>query len=67
MLANEAGDPAKLCPIESSAASEPHGVEPELGNALVPLDVDMRRFVTIARIEEEPVWPNPESSRHRLV
>jgi hypothetical protein len=39
-------------------------VEPELGFAIVTLDVDMRRFVPVARVEVEPVRTMTKDSRH---
>src|SRR5687767_6974509 len=43
------------------------GIEPELGVGVVALDVDVRRLVVLAAVEEEPVWTNAKDSRHLLI
>jgi len=55
VLAYEPADVANFGPPKAAAASQPDGVEPELGNAVVPLDMNVRWLVTVARIEKEPI------------
>ena len=66
VLLHEAGDIAKLCPSKTAAAGEPYRIEPELGDTRVSLGMNVRWLVAVARIEEEPIWPNSEDGRHRL-
>ena len=44
-------------------ALQSNRIEPELGLAVVALDVDVRRFVSITRVKEEPEWPAPQYGR----
>ena len=55
-------DLAKLGPPEAAAATSRH--KPELRHAVIPLDVDMRGLVAVARVEEQ-IRPNSEDGRHR--
>src|SRR6186713_2039835 len=66
VLIDEAGDVAKLCPPKTAAAGEPYWIEPELGDARIPLDMNVRGLVTVSRIEEKPIRPHSENGRHRL-
>jgi hypothetical protein len=49
---------------KATAVLQPHRVGPELGRIVVTLDVDVRRFVRVASVKEEPVRPLPENGRH---
>ena len=64
MLADEGGHPVELRTPEAAALVEADGVEPELGQVLVALHVDVRRLGPVAGVEEEPVRASPEHSRH---
>jgi hypothetical protein len=66
VLIRKAGDVAKLCPPKTAAAGQPYRIKPELGDARIPLDMNVRGLMTVARIEEEPIWPHSENGRHRL-
>jgi hypothetical protein len=66
MLPHEFGNLAKLGRPIASAARETDGVEPELGDVPVALDVDMGRLAGVARIEEEPTRTSPKDRRHSL-
>jgi hypothetical protein len=46
---------AYLCPLQSAASMRSYGIEPELGDPILPVHVDMGRLVAIACVEEEPV------------
>jgi hypothetical protein len=50
-------DPGDFLPAEAVAPFQPDGVEPELGFAVVALDVDVGRLTTIAGVEEESERP----------
>ena len=64
MLADEAGHPVQFCAPEAAALVEAHGVEPELGQVVVALHVDVRRLGPITGEEKEPVRASPEHGRH---
>ena len=64
-LVYEPADIANLGPPKSAAAGQPDRAEPELGDAVVPLDVNMRRLVTVARVGEEPIGPDFGDGRQR--
>lgn len=38
----------KLGPTKPAAAGEPYGIEPEFGNAIDTLDMNMNRLVAVA-------------------
>jgi hypothetical protein len=58
MLAYEPANVANLGSPKSTATGQPDRVEPELGNAIAALDMNVGRLVTAARVEEEPIWPH---------
>ena len=64
MLADEGGHPVELRTPEAAALVEADGVEPELGQVLVALHVDVRRLGPVTGVEEEPVGASPEHGRH---
>jgi hypothetical protein len=51
MLVDQALNPTHLNWPEAAAAVKADRAEPELGSVLVALDVNMRRFVRIARVK----------------
>jgi hypothetical protein len=65
MCRNQADNAIDLSPAEAAALLESNGIEPHLGAIRLALDVDVRRLVTIAGEEEEPVWTYAENSGHR--
>ena len=64
MLADKRRDPVQLRAPEAAALVEADGVEPELGQVLVALHVDVRRLGPVTGVEEEPVGASPEHGRH---
>ncbi len=46
------------------AAFQTHGIEPKLRFTLIVLDMNMRWFVAVARVEEESVWAVAKDRRH---
>lgn len=53
-----------LTAIESAAVVKTYGTEPKLGDLVIPFHVDMLGFISISGIEEEPVRPRSQYSRH---
>jgi hypothetical protein len=49
---------------KASTTLKANRIEPELGFHVFPFDVDVRRFVSIAGVEEKPVWPFDRYSWH---
>jgi hypothetical protein len=49
---------------ESTATGQSDGIEPKLGNPVVPLRVNVGWLLTVTGIEEEPIGPYSEDSRH---
>jgi hypothetical protein len=49
--------PIDFASTESPTILEANGIEPKLGFHVLSLNVDMRRLVSIAGVEEKPVWP----------
>jgi len=39
-------------------------VKPELCQLVLTLDMDMRGFIVISRIEEETIWPDSQNCWH---
>lgn len=57
---------ADLFPVESTAAVKPDRIKPEFSYLILSFDMDMRRFISVAGIEEKPIRPDPESCWHYL-
>jgi hypothetical protein len=66
MLVDEPTNVAYFGSAKSTTAGQSNRIEPELGNTAVPLGVNVGRLATVARAEEEPIWPNFEDGRRRL-
>ena len=62
MLFDEPLNPSDLDSPESTTALQPDRVEPELCEVVVTLHVDMRCFIAVTSIEEEPIRAK---SQHR--
>jgi hypothetical protein len=58
-LLDQALNPTNLDRLEAAAALEADRAEPELGGVLAALDVNVRRFVRVTRVEVESIWPRP--------
>jgi hypothetical protein len=56
---------ADVAPGESAAFLQPDRVKPKLGNLVPVLNVDMNRFIAVARVEEEAVRTNSGHCWHR--
>jgi len=60
MLDDQQVDSIELSPSETAAAFNNDWIQPEFGLVRRTFDVNVRRLVTIARIEEESVCTDPE-------
>lgn len=67
MAVNDPLNPPEFRWSESAARLEADGVEPVLRNIVVSFDVNVYRFTTIARIEEEAVRTFSQYCRHRIL
>jgi hypothetical protein len=64
MFENQSMNPLNLSSAETNTPLQSNWVEPELRQMILPLDVDMRRFLAVARVEEEPVRTEAQYRRH---
>jgi hypothetical protein len=64
-LLNQSLNPSNLNRLEAAAGLEANGAQPELRRVLISLDVNVRRLVRIARVEEETIRAGPQHRRHR--
>jgi hypothetical protein len=55
MVSYQSSNPREPYSRKSATALQPNWIEPELRDSIIPLDVDVRRFVTVSRIEEEAI------------
>jgi hypothetical protein len=55
ILLNDLLNPAEFVPTETLAPLKPHGIQPELGGGIIPLDVNVRWLITITCVEKEPI------------
>jgi len=46
--------------LEATACLEPNRFQPELRNVALSLDMRMRWFAAIGRIDKKAVWANPQ-------
>jgi hypothetical protein len=47
--------PTDFAPAETTAIVKSDRIQPEFSSILVAFNVDMRRFITVSRIEEESI------------
>src|ERR1700674_907492 len=66
VLAHENLDSPYLRAPKTTAPLQAYRFKPELDFGFFPLHVNMWRFVSIRRIEEEPVGPGSKNSRQRF-
>src|ERR1039457_1193535 len=60
VFANESLNPPQFRARKATASLQARWIQPELGLGFSPLHVNMGRFVSIRRVEEEPVWHRTE-------
>src|SRR5579862_9574046 len=65
VLLNESLNSPKLRACKATAPLQSHRIEPELSLGFLPLHVDVRRFVSIRRVEEQPVRSGSKNCRQR--
>jgi len=58
-------DAIEFATAKTAAALQSHRIEPELGNVIFTLNVDMFWFVAITGVEVEPIRSNSQDSWHR--
>src|SRR5438093_493157 len=64
VLLNQPLNPTNLNRLETPAALEANGAQPELGAVVISLDVNVRRLFRVARVVEETVRAGPQQRRH---
>src|SRR5687767_11083645 len=50
-------DLSKFDRTESEIPRQRHGAQPEFGRLIIAINVDMRRFIGLMRMEVHPIWP----------
>jgi hypothetical protein len=66
VFANQSLNPPNLHTAKAPAPLKTQRIKPELDLGFLPLHVNMGRFVSIRRVEEEPVWPGSNNCRQRF-
>jgi hypothetical protein len=64
VLLDQVPNAVDFLPLETVAPLQANWIEPELRFAVVPLDVDVRRFAAVACVEEDPIRSATEYGRH---
>jgi hypothetical protein len=57
-------DSAEFCSIKATDSLQPDRIEPEPGDLVLALDVNVLRFIAIAGVEEQSVRAYPEYFWH---
>jgi hypothetical protein len=65
-LLDQTLNPTNLNRPEAAAALEANAAEPKLGDVVIALDVNMRRFLGVARVEVKAIRAGPQDRRHRF-
>lgn len=65
MLLDQALNPTNLSRDETTTALQAHGTKPKLRRVLVALNVNVGRFLRVARVEVKPLRPGPHYGPHR--
>jgi hypothetical protein len=65
MLRDDTPDSSNLRRRKPDAVLDTNGIQPDLGQRIVPLYVRVPRFTAIARVEEKTVPPDSQCSWHR--
>jgi hypothetical protein len=66
MIPDDFVDSTELCPIKATASLQPDRIEPQLGDLVLTLDVNVLRFIAIACVKEQSVRTYPEYRWHVL-
>jgi hypothetical protein len=65
MIAHKAGDFVDLDSRESTAALQPHRIQPEFCDIIITLDVYVRRLISIASVKEESIGTKTQNRWHQ--
>jgi len=65
MIAHQSFDPREFYARKPATALQPNWIEPELRDSIIPLDMDVWRFVTVSRVKEEAIRAGSQYCRHR--
>ena len=66
MIPDDFVDSTEFCSIEATASLQPDRIEPELGDLVLTLDVNVLRFIAIAGVKEQSIRAYPEYCWHLL-
>ncbi len=64
MVVEESLDASDLGTRKPSVALQSDGVQPELRQLVIVLNMNMRRLITISCVKKEPVWSDSENGWH---
>ena len=64
MIPDDFVDSTEFCSIKATASLQPDRIEPELGDLVLTLDVNVLRFIAIAGVKEQSIRAYPEYCRH---
>jgi hypothetical protein len=64
MVLNDFLEPIEFLAGEPPASIQANRIELELGLAVIMLDMNVRRFVPVARVREEAEWSLAKDGRH---
>lgn len=57
---------AEFIATKTDIPGQTNRIEPELGFIIFTLNMNVYRFVSIARVKEKPVWTDSQYCRHLL-
>ncbi len=66
MIAYQSFDPCELNARKPATNLQSNRIEPEFREFIIPLDMDVRRFDTVPRVEEEPIRSGPQDCWHTV-
>lgn len=66
MIPDDFVDSTEFCSSKAITSLQPDRIEPELGDLILPLDVNVLRFIAIAGVEEQSVRAYPKYCWHLL-
>lgn len=64
MIPDDFVDSTEFCSIKATASLQPDRIEPELGDLVLTLDVNVLRFIAIAGVKEQSIRAYPEYCWH---
>jgi hypothetical protein len=66
MFVHDRGDAGQFARRKPVVPFELDGLQPEFRTSGLALNVDVRRFVFVAREKEKSVWPGPKNCRRHV-